>query len=213
MRAMFCPDNSKGFLISTNIFKIILSQTIKWLNLRRYILLYIMRKSVLTVLALCIMLAMTGCDFMRKLAGRPTSEDIERARIEMLQAQELALQQKLDSLKQEKQAVQDSIDALELFVQQGGTVLNPSRLGGLYTTKLQYRYYVIIGAFRTRSNAEALLTKAESAGYKPVLISFRNGLLAVGLCPVDERSGAVEMVSRIKNEPFCPSDVWILVNE
>ena len=98
VRAMFCPDNSKGFLISTNIFKIILSQTIKWLNLRRYILLYIMRKSVLTVLALCIMLAMTGCDFMRKLAGRPTSEDIERARIEMLQAQELALQQKLDSL-------------------------------------------------------------------------------------------------------------------
>lgn len=172
-----------------------------------------MKKSVLSVLAVFVMLALTGCDFMRKLAGRPTSEDIEKARIERLLAEEEALKQALDSLKEEKQAVQDSIDALELFVQQGGTVLNPSKLGGLYTTKLQYKYYVIIGAFRARSNAEALLTRAETAGYKPVLISFRNGLLAVGLCPVEERTSAVDMVDRIRKEPFCPSDVWILVNE
>ena len=172
-----------------------------------------MNKCVLSVLLVSLMLALTGCDFMRKLAGRPTSEDIEKARVEILLAQESALKQSLDSLKQEKQAVQDSIDALELFVQQGGTVLNPSKLGGLYTTKLQYRYYVIIGAFRTRSNAEALLMKAETAGYKPALISFRNGLLAVGLCPVDECGSAVEMVKKIRQESFCPSDVWILVNE
>ena len=90
-----------------------------------------MNKCVLSVLLVSLMLALTGCDFMRKLAGRPTSEDIEKARVEMLLAQEVALKQSLDSLKQEKQAVQDSIDALELFVQQGGTVLNPSKLGGL----------------------------------------------------------------------------------
>ena len=164
-------------------------------------------------LALCILLSVTGCDFMRKLGGRPTSEDIERARVEKLLAQEAALKASLDSLKAEKQSVQDSIDALELFVQQGGTVLNPSKLGGLYTTKLQYKYYVIIGAFRTRSNAEALFTKAETAGYKPVLISFRNGLLAVGLTPADECRNAMEMIKSIKQEPFCPADVWILVND
>ena len=164
-------------------------------------------------LVLCVLICVTGCDFMRKLGGRPTSEDIERARVERLLAEEAALKASLDSLKAEKQSVQDSIDALELFVQQGGTVLNPSKLGGLYTTKLQYKYYVIIGAFRTRSNAEALFNKAEAAGYKPVLISFRNGLLAVGLSPVDECCSAFEMVKAIKLEPFCPADVWILVNE
>ena len=116
-------------------------------------------------------------------------------------------------MKAEKQSIQDSIDALELFVQQGGTVLNPSKLGGLYTTKLQYKYYVIIGAFRSRSNAEALFAKAETAGYAPVLISFRNGLLAVGLSPADECRNAMEMVKSIKQEAFCPADVWILVNE
>ena len=172
-----------------------------------------MKKFAFIPLALCVLLAVTGCDFMRKLGGRPTSEDIEKARVEKLLAQEAALKASLDSLKAEKQSVQDSIDALELFVQQGGTVLNPSKLGGLYTTKLQYKYYVIIGAFRTRSNAEALFNKAESAGYKPVLISFRNGLLAVGLSPADECSNAMEMIKSIRQEPFCPSDVWILVNE
>ena len=164
-------------------------------------------------LVFCIMFTVTSCDFMRKLGGRPTSEDIEKARVERLLAQEAALKASLDSLKAEKQSVQDSIDALELFVQQGGTVLNPSKLGGLYTTKLQFKYYVIIGAFSTRSNAEALFTKAETAGYKPVLISFRNGLLAVGLTPADECKNALEMIKSIKQEPFCPADVWILVND
>ena len=172
-----------------------------------------MKKFAIIPLVICVMLAATGCDFMRKLGGRPTSEDIEKARVEKLLAQEAALQASLDSLKAEKQSVQDSLDALELFVQQGGTVLNPSKLGGLYTTKLQYKYYVIIGAFRTRSNAEALFTRAQQAGYTPVLISFRNGLLAVGLSPVDECRNAVEMIKSIKQEPFCPADVWILVNE
>lgn len=172
-----------------------------------------MKKSLLVVLTLGIMMSVTGCDFMRRLAGRPTSEDIERIRVEKLLAEEAALKASLDSLKAEKEAVQDSIDSLEFFVQQGGTVLNPSKLGGLYTTKLQYKYYVIIGAFRNRANAEALLRTAEKADYKPVLISFRNGLLAVGLCPMEERFGALEMVRMIRKESFCPADVWILVNE
>jgi hypothetical protein len=172
-----------------------------------------MKKYALILLAISMLFGVTGCDFMRKLAGRPTSEDIEKIRVEKLLAEEAALKASLDSLKAEKQCIQDSIDALELFVQQGGTVLNPSKLGGLYTTKLQYKYYVIIGAFRTRSNAEALFTKAETAGYTPVLISFRNGLLAVGLSPADECRNALDMVKAIRQEPFCPADVWILVNE
>ena len=164
-------------------------------------------------LALCVMLALTGCDFMRKLGGRPTSEDIEKVRVEKLLAEEAALKASLDSLKAEKQSVQDSIDALELFVQQGGTVLNPSKLGGLYTTKLQYKYYVIIGAFRTRTNAESLFSRAEAAGYQPVLISFRNGRMAVGLCPSNNIKDAFEGLKKVKQESFCPSDVWVLRNE
>lgn len=173
---------------------------------------WIMKRSVLYLLLVMTFL-LTGCDFMRKMAGRPTSEDIEKARVAVLMAEEARLQEELDSLRIAKQAVQDSIGALEQFRQQGGTVLNPAAMGGLFTTCLEHRYYVIIGAFRSRSNAERLMKMAEATDYKPVMISFRNGLMAVGLCPVDEKVSAIEAVARVRKEEFCPADVWILVNE
>ena len=44
------------------------------------------------------MLTLTGCDFFRKLAGRPTSEDIENRKLEIIMAQEALEQARLDSL-------------------------------------------------------------------------------------------------------------------
>jgi len=171
-----------------------------------------MKRSVV-ILVMAASFLCTGCDFFRTLAGRPTSEDIENRKIELLRQQEALAQARLDSLKREQQAVRDSIAAMDSIRQQGGTILNPAKLGGLFTTKLESRYYVIIGAFRQRPNAELLLKKASDHGYKPTLISFSPGMIAVGLCPVNTVSDAVVALKSVKNESFCPSDVWILVNE
>jgi hypothetical protein len=110
-------------------------------------------------------------------------------------------------------AALDSIAALEGIRQNGGTILNPAKLGGLFTTKLESRYYIIIGSYRHRGNAETLLKTAAAAGYSPALISFRNGLIAVGLCPVNNLQSALEALKKVRVEPFCPKDVWILLNE
>ena len=155
----------------------------------------------------------TGCDFFRTLAGRPTSEEIEQMKVEILRAEQAVLQARLDSIRREQQIVQDSIAALDSIKQCGGTILNPAKLGGLFATKLEARYYVIVGAFKYRSNAEALLKKAQKSGYKPALISFRNGRMAVGLCPSNNIKEAFEGLKRVKQESFCPSDVWVLRNE
>lgn len=170
-------------------------------------------KRCILPLMLVALSVVTGCDFFRTIAGRPTSEDIENRRIEIMKAEEAALQARLDSLKLQEQMIQDSLDALVTIRQSGGTILNPATLGGLFATKLEARYYVIVGAFRTRSNAEALLLKAKEQGYSPALINFRGGLTAVGLCPVNRLHDAVEALKVVKQESFCPSDVWILVNE
>lgn len=159
------------------------------------------------------MLTLTGCDFFRKLAGRPTSEDIENRKLEIIMAQEALEQARLDSLRREQKIVQDSIAALDSIKQQGGTILNPSRLGGLFATKLEARYYIIVGSFRHRANAEILLGKVAELGYSPAMICFRNGMMAVGLCPVNTLPDALISLKTVKNEPFCPKDVWILVNE
>ena len=164
-------------------------------------------------LSLCLMLS--GCDFMRKLAGRPTSEEVELMRIEILKAEEAALQARLDSLRAvEQRMLQDSLDALDSIRQLGGSILNPAKLGGLFATKLESRYYIILGSFRSRANAEGLFNVAKDAGYKPALITFgKGGLIAVGVCPVNRLSDALAALNDVKKETFCPKDVWVLVNE
>lgn len=171
-----------------------------------------MKRSIILLLSAS-MLMLTGCDFFRTLAGRPTSAEIEARRIEIMRAEEAALQARLDSMKVAEQAMRDSLAALDSIRQYGGTILNPSKLGGLFTTKLDARYYVIVGSFRSRSNAEALLVKAADRGYAPALISFRNGMIAVGLRPVNKLKEAMEALKDVRKEAFCPSDVWILLNE
>lgn len=175
--------------------------------------LYTLMKKSLFLLMIVSMTMLTGCDFFRMLAGRPTSEEIESKKLEILKAQEAIEQARLDSLVREQKMVQDSLAALDSLKQQGGTILNPAKLGGLFSTKLEARYYVIVGAFRQRTNAEVLLEKAAALGYKPALILFRSGMIAVGLCPVNTLPEAVASLKKVKMESFCPSDAWILVNE
>lgn len=166
------------------------------------------------------MLTLTGCDFFRTLAGRPTSKDIEKKQVSVLLKEKEALvteknelEARYETLARELQSMKDSLNALDSISQYGGTVLNPTTLGGLFSTKLEARYYIIIGAFKYRSNAEVLLNKAKAKGYNPALISFRNGRMAVGLCPSNRIKEVFDSLKKVKQEPFCPSDVWVLLNE
>jgi hypothetical protein len=170
-------------------------------------------KRFVVILMFASLFAVTGCDFFRTLAGRPTSEEIELKKIEILRQEQAILQARLDSIRLQQQMVQDSIAALDSIKQHGGTILNPAKLGGLFATKLEARYYIIVGAFKVRQNAEALLYKATYAGYAPALISFNNGMIAVGLLPCNNVVDAKEALIAVKKEPFCPKDVWILLNE
>jgi hypothetical protein len=162
----------------------------------------------------------TGCDFFRTLAGRPTSKDIDAKQLAALLSEKAELEAANKSLEaryeiicNEFQNFKDSLSALDSISQYGGTVLNPTTLGGLFSTRLEARYYVIVGAFKYRSNAEALLKMTKKYGYNPALISFRNGRMAVGLCPSNNIKDAFKGLKKVKNEPFCPSDVWVLRNE
>ena len=170
-------------------------------------------KKIMIVLMGLSLFAVTGCDFFRQLAGRPTSADIEAKRLEILIAEQQAAQARLDSLMKQQQIAKDSLAALDSIAQYGGTILNPAKLGGLFATRLEARYYVIVGAFRVRANVENLLLKAKNAGYEPALISFNTGLIAVGLCPCSNIVDAKDALKKVKTEKFCPKDVWVLLNE
>ena len=45
------------------------------------------------------------------------------------------------------------------------------------------------------------------------IISFRNGLLAVAVCPSDSLNETVKKLRELRGNGICPPDGWILVNE
>ena len=155
----------------------------------------------------------TGCDFFRKLAGRPTSEDIENKRIAIMRAEEAAHQARQDSIMMEQQKVIDSIAVMDSLKQQKSNIIKTDSLGGLLETELDARYYIIVGSFRSKANAESLLATAATNGYAPTLISFKNGLIAVRVGSSDNIKDAFASLNKVRTEKFCPADAWILVNE
>ena len=178
-----------------------------------------MKRSVILLLA-CAALLLGGCDFVRTLAGRPTSDDLEVKRSTIERAENAArYQARIDSLDQVLAHRADSLAALDAHLldslsQTKGTILNPTKMGGLYTTKLASRYYIVVGAFRTRSYAERKLTKCNEAGYRDAtIVSFRNGLLAVAVCPSNSLNETLIKLRELRGNGICPSDGWILVNE
>ena len=173
----------------------------------------ILNRTIVMALAVMVLLPLGGCDMFRRLAGRPTAEELDRMRLEMMAEKEAEHQARIDSLRQVEKMLSDSLSVLDSLKQLHGTILNPSEMGGLFTTRLEARYYIVVGSFRNRSNAESLLNDVSIKGYSPVLINFRNGFNAVGISPSSSLKEVLASLKKVKTEDFCPSDVWILVNE
>ena len=170
------------------------------------------------IIALALVTVVSSCDFIRTLAGRPTSEELEQMRLQRMAAAEARHQATLDSMDRAQKHMADSLEALEKYLldsltQAKGTVLNPSKLGGLYTTKLETKYCIVVGAFRNRYYAQRKLKECNEAGYTATIISFRNGLLAVAVCPSNSLSQTLQTLKQLRGKGICPPDSWILINE
>jgi len=175
-------------------------------------------KRSLFITALALVTLVSSCDFVRMLAGRPTSDQVEEIRRQRMAAEQARHQATLDSMERVKQHMADSVEALEQYLldsltQARGTVLNPSKLGGLFTTKLETKYCIVVGAFRNRYYAERKLKECNAAGYTATIISFRNGLLAVSVCPSDSLAETLKTLKQLRGKGVCPPDSWILINE
>lgn len=177
-----------------------------------------MRKSYFLVI-IAMVFMVTGCDFFRQLAGRPTSEDIEARRqevqadIEAKAAQEKARQDSLAAiLKNEK----DSTEACVYIEANKIRVCLASELRGIaedgltdLTSGTMYR--VILGSFRSSENADKMFAKVADCGdFCPHLIKMRNGMIAVAACPSDRIQNVVWGLKELQTHEVCPSDAWIL---
>ena len=153
-----------------------------------------------------------GCDSFRRLAGRPTSDEIAAKR-ELIQREEAAHQARMDSLSRIEKAKADSIALLDKIKDSGEMLLSASSLRRVNTQKLDKRYYIIVGAFSNADNANWLASKITAAGYEVEKIPYGNGFTAVGAAGTDSLAHLWDNLQKVRSEQFCPKDVWILVNE
>ncbi len=177
-----------------------------------------MKNSVRIILVLfAAALLCSGCDFLRSIAGRPTSEDIakKRALIEAVEAQRA--QHRADSLKAvaaARKREKDSLAALQSLAQLSVKVIPSSSLGGVKTPEnVAKGYSVIVGSFKSLPNAERMAEKARSYGFPPVVLHLGSGMCAVSICPCGTISEIALAFEKIKDEKFCPKDAWILFND
>lgn len=168
-------------------------------------------KRVVTILMLGFAFSLlVGCDFLRSLAGRPTSQDIE-ARKDAIAANELVRKSRLDSLEAARKLEADSLKAMSELPALVDMV-PVSRTGN--KVKLEHRYYMVIGAFSNASNARRLADKYNAAGYESVLLPYRSGFTAVALCPSDRIADLYASFLKLQADSVnCPKEIWVLVNE
>lgn len=172
----------------------------------RYVKFDCMKKSVIFVILMSVLLV-SGCDMFRRMAGRPTSEELELKKVEIERRNAM-----IEAMKAEQKQVSDSLAMLDSLRQMCSKMLWLKDMGGIYTTDLDAGYYIIVGSFRNQGNADAMIKSASDAGFVPVRISFRNGLDAIGVAASSSLEDALLSLKSVKREDFCPPDVWILVN-
>ena len=152
-----------------------------------------MKNTFLTIAVMTLVAtAVTGCDFFRRLAGRPDSEWIE-AKAEAIRQEEEALRIRQDSLERARKAGADSLAAAD----------------SVRLANHRYRFCVILGSFSSKENAERYVEEIAAKGYKCELLTFRNST-AVGVCPTDDEAQAKKSLSELQRQDFCPNGAWIL---
>ncbi len=152
-----------------------------------------MKNAFLTIAIMTLVAtAVTGCDFFRKLAGRPDSEWIE-AKAEAIRQEEEALRIRQDSLERARKAEADSLAAAD----------------SVRLANHRYRFCVILGSFSSKENAERYVEEIAAKGYKCELLTFRNST-AVGVCPTDDEAQAKKSLEELQRQDFCPNGAWIL---
>ena len=152
-----------------------------------------MKNALLTIAVMTLVAtAVTGCDFFRRLAGRPDSEWIE-AKAEAIRQEEEALRIRQDSLERARKAEADSLAAAD----------------SVRLANHRYRFCVILGSFSSKENAERYIEEIAEKGYKGELLTFRNST-AVGVCPTDDEAQAKKSLDELQRQDFCPKGAWIL---
>ena len=159
-------------------------------------------------LLLVVALAVSGCDFFRVLAGRPTSKEIEAKR-EIISRQEVVAQ--ADTIKEVSAPVDEAspvVEEKETAVEETAPAVKETAPAVAVDGKK--RFYVVIASFSNPDNARKSLARMADRGYQGELLSLKGGFTGVGICGTDDEQEAKESLKQVKRQDFCPPGIWII---
>lgn len=176
-----------------------------------------LKTRILTLSAgLVLVASLTACDQIRRLAGRPTSVEIqeirERIARDKAREQEIADSIRLAVAAAEK-AKADSVAACDSFARMPGYLRTPERVRGIRSGNVDHRFYVVVGAFKSPENAQRLASRFDAEIYKPAVVFTGSGLNVVLVVPTDKVQDAFKAFMMVKQNPLCPKEAWVLVND
>lgn len=158
--------------------------------------------------------ALTSCDFLRRMAGRPTRAELS------------VLAQKRDSLELERRlkllrpgisetaepvVASDSTQLLALKAGAGATMLrNLSRYKGC--GQVQELFYLITGTFKDPSNAERFCARLRGGSFPQAqVLTLGNGYSLTAVYATSRADDAIAFLDAHRAE--LPPESWFLIND
>jgi hypothetical protein len=102
---------------------------------------------------------------------------------------------------------------MDSIVKNAGPLLTPEKFHGLLSGDFNTRYCIIVGSFKTKSNAVGFLKKVRQRGYEAGMYTFKSGWYAIGVCPSDHIRQVQRSLKAISEDGFFPRGTWVLVND
>ena len=179
-----------------------------------------MKRILVPCAFLLLILTVAGCDFLRTVAGRPTSSELEAMRVqialrEQAEREEQARQQAVrDSLAAAAKAVADSAAAETFFREARVMRIRSGSLRGLQTDAFPCRYCLVLAGFSQPGNGDKFAGSLKEAGYEPVVMRYARGSsTVVGICPTDRFGDLKEAYEKVRTEKFFSRDAWIFIKD
>lgn len=168
-------------------------------------------KKVTTYITLVIFfLSITSCDFMRRVAGRPTSAEIA-AKSEALELRRQQVEDSLRFVAAIEAARRDSL-ATAARISGAGVKISDKFFYGEPLQPLEKRYNLIIGVYRTSTMAAKQIKDARAKGFDVSSIFFKDGIRALSLASEDDLKAMADAIENAIAAGVLPKDAWIYEN-
>jgi hypothetical protein len=154
-----------------------------------------MKKTLYIALPVIMLFTLSSCDwFNSTFLGKPSKKEIAD------REKEKARRDSLARVEMENRVLEAELDALDDYQEETGRS---------NTDELRNRYYIVVGCFKVRSNADRMMSLVQNNGFQPKMIRFKNGFSCVSAVSFPDVHVAYNEMYKMLRFDFAPEDIWV----